>query len=329
MCSSIRKQRFLTLTMNPTVDISTEVAKLEPQRKLRCGQPRLYPGGGGVNVARMLHRLGEKVVALYPYGGFSGSRLRQMLKKEHIEQRPIPIRGETRESFMVTEAEQSDVYRFVLPGPTLSSSEAGQCLAVLQDELEASDFLVVSGSLPGGLDQAFYGRVAAIAKATQVPMLLDAPPPQILDALVQGVALLRLNQTEFEELAESPSLTARQAQQQALRILDRYPIEALIVTLPQGAFLATRHTIYGVTAPRVHKRNPSGAGDCFVAGFVSRWLRNPSPNEALSFGVACAAAAMGTEGGELADLPAIEELTQRVSRTKRVQADELQAVTQV
>lgn len=320
---SATDKRIVTLTMNPTVDIATGLPKLEPNRKLRCADPHLYPGGGGINVARMLHRLGQGVIAVYPYGGCTGARLRHMLKKEGVEQCPIVIRGENRESFIVSEQASQDVYRFIMPGPLLSSREQELCLSRLQKELEKAAFLVVSGSLPRGVDPVFYGRVSAIARKSRVTMLLDAPPAQIGEALEQGFHLLRLNQSEFEELTGGTRLKVSQIQHQAIKLLRHYPIEALIVTLSRGAFLFSGETIYGVTAPSVEKRNPSGAGDCFVAGYVSRWLRSRSFSDSLCFGVASAAAAMQTEGGELATPESIEQLVEQIDILRPVQVPEL------
>jgi 6-phosphofructokinase 2 len=44
--------QILTLTMNPALDIATATETVIPGHKLRCGEPRYDPGGGGINVAR-------------------------------------------------------------------------------------------------------------------------------------------------------------------------------------------------------------------------------------------------------------------------------------
>ena len=49
--------RILTLTLNPALDVSTAIDRVEPVHKMRCGEPAQHPGGGGINVARVLHRL--------------------------------------------------------------------------------------------------------------------------------------------------------------------------------------------------------------------------------------------------------------------------------
>ena len=60
---------IVTLTINPAIDIFVNVARVEPTAKLRCSPPKRDPGGGGINVARVAHRLGAEVAAIYPTGG--------------------------------------------------------------------------------------------------------------------------------------------------------------------------------------------------------------------------------------------------------------------
>ena len=68
-----------TLTINPALDVTVPVDKVVSGPKLRCGLPRLDPGGGGINVSRVLHRLGVPTVALYAIGGLTGGRLRALI----------------------------------------------------------------------------------------------------------------------------------------------------------------------------------------------------------------------------------------------------------
>lgn len=67
--------RIVTVTINPAVDVSTTVDRLEPVRKLRCRAERREPGGGGINVARVINRFGADVVAVYAAGGVTGQML--------------------------------------------------------------------------------------------------------------------------------------------------------------------------------------------------------------------------------------------------------------
>ena len=110
---------IVTLTPNPAIDLSTSVDRIVPMRKLRCAPQRRDPGGGGVNVARVVKRFGGDVEAILPVGGFTGQLLRRLIDDEGIPNRVIAAEGETREDFSVSELSTAQQYRFVLPGQPL------------------------------------------------------------------------------------------------------------------------------------------------------------------------------------------------------------------
>ncbi len=94
----------LTVTLNPALDISLSVEQLVPDRKLRAPGIRREAGGGGVNVSRVLHRLGVPCVSLVVAGGAIGSELIARMRDEGLEVADVPIESDTRESFAITEA---------------------------------------------------------------------------------------------------------------------------------------------------------------------------------------------------------------------------------
>ncbi|MEI9928459.1 MAG: PfkB family carbohydrate kinase [Sphingomonas sp.] len=116
-----------TLTMNPALDVSTSIDALRPTHKLRCAAPRFDPGGGGINVAQLIHALGGEVIAVFPSGGPTGATLEALLRDRGPAIAPIPIAGTTRESLTVDERQTGLQYRFVLPGPELAASEQARC----------------------------------------------------------------------------------------------------------------------------------------------------------------------------------------------------------
>jgi 6-phosphofructokinase 2 len=92
---------IVTLTINPSIDVSTSAERVVPFHKVRCVSTRRDPGGGGINVARVLERLGAEVTAMYAMGGTLGRLLRELLDQEGIAGLPVAISEETREDFTV------------------------------------------------------------------------------------------------------------------------------------------------------------------------------------------------------------------------------------
>ena len=140
----------VTLTMNPALDESTSVEYVIPDRKLRCQAPTYEPGGGGINVARAIRKLGGDALACFPVAGPAGALLTQLLDAEGVRQRAVPTAGWTRENLNVLEEVSGRQFRFCLPGPTLGDAEWPAFLDWLGALEPAPDFVVASGSLPPG-----------------------------------------------------------------------------------------------------------------------------------------------------------------------------------
>ena len=116
---------IVTMTMNPAIDKSSSVAHVVAERKLYCKPPRFEPGGGGVNVSRAIKKLGGESILLYPAGGLTGERLKELLDEEGLDHRPFPIEGLIRESLVILEESTGRQYRFGMPGPEFQKTRMG------------------------------------------------------------------------------------------------------------------------------------------------------------------------------------------------------------
>ena len=183
---------IVTVTINPSIDVSTSVGQVIPFHKLRCSSARRDPGGGGINVARVVKRLGADVSAMYAMGGTLGQLLRHLLDQEGVPGLPVPISEETREDFTALEEVSGRQYRFVLPGPRLSEREWRAYLDTFASHVvpeQGTRFVVASGSLPPGVPSDFYGRIARTAKQAGAKIIVDTSGP----ALESGVGSRRIH----------------------------------------------------------------------------------------------------------------------------------------
>ncbi|WP_082263613.1 1-phosphofructokinase family hexose kinase, partial [Burkholderia pseudomallei] len=195
---------IVTLTPNPAIDVATCVERVTDTRKLRCGPARRDPGGGGINVARVLTRLGADCSAVYLAGGGTGLALRGLLADEGVRAHGIDIAGETRENFSVLETSTGREFRFVLPGPALAAHEWPRCVEALGRLADASRYLVMSGSLPPGMPDDCYARLARRASARGVRTVVDTSGPALAAALDAGVYLVKPSLGELRALTGLP-----------------------------------------------------------------------------------------------------------------------------
>ena len=282
---------FITLTINPALDVSTDVREVIPAEKLRCGTSRHEPGGGGVNVARVLKRLDAHPVAIYTAGGPTGAAFTELLDREQIPAILVPIEGSTRESFTIDETSTGKQFRFVLEGPALDEPEWQACLRALETTLEPGSYVVASGSLPAGVPDDFYARVARIVKRAGAHCIVDASGAALREAVAEGVMLVKPSRTELEEFAGQP-LNSRDAQIAAAReIIGTGGAELVALSLgAEGALVVSDDETLFLAAPDIQVRGTVGAGDSFVAGFVLRLAQGATPGEALRTAVAAGAA---------------------------------------
>lgn len=306
-------QSIVTLTMNPALDVSTSVEKVVNTHKLRCSDARFDPGGGGVNVARVIQRLGGRATALYAVGGPLGDLYQGLLEKELDDAQPIRIEGNTRESFHVTETSTGDEYRFVLEGPKWQEREWRAALDRLEEALVDGGYLVVSGSLPDGVPDDFIARAAHVAKAAGARCVVDASGASLEAALAEGVFLVKPNKRELRDLTGAKLDSPEEQEEVLRRILGEGGAEIVALSLgADGAWFANAGEVFHVAAPEVEARSAVGAGDSFVAALTLRLTDGVSLQDAARYAVAAGAAALLTEGTEMCRDEDVERLYQEL-----------------
>jgi 6-phosphofructokinase 2 len=305
---------IVTLTLNPTIDIGTSVDHVVPEHKLRCAAPRREPGGGGINVARALQKLGGTSLALYLGGGPSGAILQELLDREGVTHTPTPIAGWTRESFTVLDQGTQLQYRFSVPGPTVSDAEWRRCLDTIAALDPPPDYLVASGRLPPGMPSDFYAHVARLCRTLGTRLIVDTSGNALRATLNERVFLIKPNLRELGLLVGHE--LADEAQQEAVaRVLVADGMcEVVVLSLgAAGVLYMTADGFERVRAPIVPIKSKVGAGDSMVAGMVLSLARGMDVGRAVRFGVAAGAAAVMTPGTELCRRADAEHLYERIA----------------
>lgn len=301
--------KVLTITLNPTVDKSSEVANIKPEKKLRCAPPKYEPGGGGINVSRGLVRLGINSTALFTSGGRTGKLLEELLTKEKVAILPIQTKGETRENFTVVDTSSNEQYRFGMPGEVVSDKETEKILDTIADFNPFPEIVVISGSLPPEMDVAVLKKITAIAKKKNAKVVADTSGEALSAILEEGVYLLKPNLGELSRLSGIETLDNQTADDAAKKLIKEGKAKIVVVSMgPQGAYLVTADNCLHVPAPSVKKLSTVGAGDSMVAGMVSVIAKNGSLAQMACMGVACGTAATMNPGTGLFNVKDAERL---------------------
>jgi 6-phosphofructokinase 2 len=290
---------ILCIALNPTIDVSSDVARLMPTRKMRTHNQRQEAGGGGVNVARMIAELGGAPRLLVLSGGATGAVLEDALNRLPIAVDVVRTQALTRIAFIVHEEQTNLEYRFVPEGPLIAAAEIDE----VTDRLRRfrGRFVVGSGSLPRGVPDDMYARMADMVAANGARFVLDAsgePLRRALDA--GGIFLVKPSLGELGAVA-GETLTVQSARDFALSLVARGSVEYVAVTLgADGALLAGPDGAHILPAANVEVRSAVGAGDAFVGALVWSLDQGRTPLDAFRMGAAAGAAAVMTSGMELA-----------------------------
>ena len=304
---------ILTITPNPAVDLSTSVERIIPTHKLRGTSQRRDPGGGGVNVARVIKRLGGEARAIYPVGGAMGELLRKLLDSEGVVSQTFAIAGETREDFFVSEIDTGLQYRFILPGPRLVEAEWQECLKLVSSIEPFPRFVVASGSLPAGVPDDFYARIARIAKQRGARMILDTSGKALAIAVAEGVHLIKPNLREMRELSGSEPSDAGEWEEAARAIVGNKRVGVVALTMGHlGAALITPDRVLRAKPLAVTPLSAVGAGDSFLAALIWRLASGADLADCFRQAVAAGAAALLNPGTELCRPHDVERLAAEV-----------------
>jgi 6-phosphofructokinase 2 len=303
----VTEPRIATLTVNPTVDIASDTDAVRPIHKLRTYAEMQDPGGGGVNVSRVIHELGGNVLALVMSGGFPGHFLEELLAEEQVPCCPLHISGRTRISYTVQDRTTGKEYRFVPEGPRVTEREWQSALEAL-DETDA-DWIVASGSLAPGMPTDFYARAADSARRRGRHFVLDTSGPPLRAALGHGLALIKPSFGEFEALIGHTLRRRDELEDAALRLVQVGSAERVAVTMGrEGAMLANAKGVLRLPPIEVEARGAVGAGDSFMGALVLALARGASDADAFAWGMAAGAAAVmhsGTAHPARADVEAL------------------------
>ncbi|MFC7533958.1 1-phosphofructokinase family hexose kinase [Actinoplanes sp. GCM10030250] len=291
---------IITVTLNAALDITYAMTSLDLGDTNRVGRVHERAGGKGLNVARVLHTLGEPVLACGLLGGRAGETVRADLAATGIGVRFTPIGGESRRTVALAEQDRTTLLNE--PGPHVTPDEWHTFLADFGTLLTTSgaDVVVLSGSLPPGVPADAYRTLTTACRRTGTSVILDADGEPLRHGLAGQPDIVKPNTAELARVALTPE-TARRAGAAAV-VLSRGH-EGLLALTPDGAWTATPPAVSG---------NPTGAGDALVAALARGLLHGWSWPDRLRHGAALSAAAVLAEVAGAVDPAAYRALLPQV-----------------
>lgn len=279
-----------TITMNASVDKLYLVKDNQPDTVMRVEAVHNTAGGKGLNVAKVAALTGERVRAMGFLGGYNGQYVRSMLRSRGIEDDFTEIPVETRSCINIRNLATGKHTEYLEPGASVTEEDLSRFLEQFRAALETSDVLTISGSVPAGAPEDFYGSLIQSARDRGCPVILDTSGALLKNGISSRPTLIKPNLDELEQLTGQRASAPEQAAEIALR-LHREGIPYVAVSLGgEGALLACGEGVFHASAPKVQTVNTVGCGDSMVAGFAIGLRRGYEAAALLSYGVAVATA---------------------------------------
>lgn len=260
---------ILTVTMNPSVDISYPIQHFKVDDVNRVEAASKTAGGKGLNVARVIKQLGEDVLTTGVLGGTIGDFIVQELKKGEIESNFLKINQESRNCIAILhDAKQTEILE---AGPTLTNEDGSAFLAKYETLLPHVSLVTISGSLPKGLPSSFYRQMVEMGREKGIPVIVDTSGESLHQVLLHKVKpfAIKPNITELTQLLGREVEQSISSLSEALEDDMFQGIEWIVVSMGgEGAFVKHGSDFYRVTIPSIDVVNPVGSGDATVAGFA-------------------------------------------------------------
>ncbi|MFQ3544851.1 1-phosphofructokinase [Halobacillus rhizosphaerae] len=275
-----------TCTLNPSIDYIMNVEHFESGGLNRAKQTFYYPGGKGINVSRVMSRLGVPTTALGYVGEFTGKFITDFLNEENIDHRFIETGQYTRINVKLKGDKESEING---PGPELNEEQQEKLLDQIRS-LTGEDLLILAGSVPSSLPSDFYLRIADICDSTGAKLVADTSGKALEQLMGYKVALLKPNHHELGELFQTEINTKEQAAEYAMKLVDKGAEQVIVSMGGDGAVYASHDGKMYANVPKGKVKNSVGAGDSVVSGFIGGLALGMTKEEAFKYGVAAGSA---------------------------------------
>ncbi len=317
-----KRFRIFTLSLNTSLDRTFCLDRIVFGDINRIKSSRLDAGGKGLNVARMLHRLGQPVCSVVCLGGDNGKKVKQLIQKEGLSYLVVETSGETRNIFNLIETRTGRILRVNEPGPEFSREEKLSLFRYLTTlPLSHNTIVVLSGSFPPGLPVSTYRTIINLLKKYTPWITLDADGAALQEGVRARPWLIKPNLWELQRLCSQKIRSFAKLKTVCRLLLHRKRTKLILLTLgSQGALAVSEEEIYWAKPPALCPVSEVGCGDAFLAGFLYGWVSGWSVQESLIMAVGCGSAKVTCPG---TSMPSKQEVFQMRKKVKLLPPEKL------
>ncbi|NLH91400.1 MAG: 1-phosphofructokinase [Atopobium sp.] len=302
-----------TVTLNPALDKTAYIPNFTVNTVNRMSKLRIDPGGKGINVSKVISKLGGKSIAIALLGGATGSYILSALKGQGIECKPFEIGSETRTNLKVVDPKLNTHTDINEPGPCVKEQSLNSVLKALTSHLKGNDIVVLSGSLPRDAPVNTYATWTRACKETGAKVFLDADGDKLAKGIEASPYLIKPNEIELGTILGQTLDTDSKVMEAAHELVAR-GIKNVVVSMgANGAIFATKEQAFKAQALKVPVGSTVGAGDSVVAALAYAESNDLPVEDTIRLAMATGAANVMQSGTQAAERSAINKLIGHVN----------------
>jgi len=299
---------IVTLTLNPAIDRYVKVKQISRIDVTRVLEVRKDPAGKGINVSKVIKKLGGKSIATGFIGGTNGEFILNKLADLKIENDFIKVQGETRENIKIHEVEIDNFLEINESGPFIEDFSVNALFDKLDELLNVGDTLVLSGSIPKGVPVDIYSKIITNAKRKGVMTVLDTSLILLKESLNAKPDIIKPNLYELEEFCGKTLNDDTDIIIEARKIVNIGINEVIVSLGKDGILYISDDVVFKVSVPTVKIESTVGAGDSFVGGLCFAYDNDYDLEEKLLFAASVATASVMTPGTNPGSIDEVNEI---------------------
>jgi 1-phosphofructokinase len=302
-----------TVTLNPALDKTVEIPNLTINSVNRITTLRIDPGGKGINVSKVIDKLGGRSIATGILGGDTGRAIQSSIEKLGIKSDFKFVEGETRTNLKVIDPVNHTNTDINEPGITVSAEIIDSLLGKLLGKINDNDIVVLSGSLPKGAPKNTYEKWVKACREKGAKVILDADGEMLASGLKASPYLVKPNDIELSSLLGRTLTTLEEIKDAAINLKEQYGLGKVVVSMGgKGAMYVTDNKVVYAHGLKVPVGSTVGAGDSVVAALAVAEEAGMSLEEAVRLSTATGAANVMCSGSQAAEYSTIQELMPKV-----------------
>ena len=303
---------IVTVTMNPAIDKTIEIDRLNRGNLNRIEKIEYDAGGKGINVSKTIHELGGESIATGFLGGNAGRVIEEVLDSRGIKHDFVWVEGETRTNTKVCE-QDGTVTELNEKGPEITPEQLTNLLEKLDDLAADNVLFILAGSIPGNMEKDIYARIIERVHKKGAKVLLDADGELFRKGLEQKPDMIKPNQWEIEELQGFSHGVSDKKLINVAEKMQTEGIDTVVISLGKnGALFVCGNYVAKGMPLKVDVHSTVGAGDAMVAAMAYSFEKKMEPRETARLCMAVSAGAVMTVGTKPPEKQLVKQLMKQV-----------------